>query len=117
MEIEFSNQTEQDIIKSADAGDYVSVAKQLAAAILSERPSVSVSKREQSFERLREDAFKQQSWHDFNRFKSAAAIASEQGIGPVKNADDLIFPSWPEGESVDEFIAAAKGLYEPFPDR
>ncbi|QDV81352.1 hypothetical protein [Planctomycetes bacterium TBK1r] len=113
MEISLSNQTEQDIIKLAEAGDYVSAAKQLADAILNERPKLKPSSREHAVEQLRKDAYRSQSWQEFNTFKSAEEIAEEQGIGPVQDADDLVFPHWPKDESVDDFIAAAKGLIEP----
>ncbi len=111
MEIQRSNQTESNIFKSA--GDDAIVAKLLADAIVNERPEMKPSSREQAVERLRKDAHRIQSWQDFNVNKTAEQIAAEQGSGPVKNADDLVFPDWSERESVDDFIAAAKGLVEP----
>jgi hypothetical protein len=113
MEIHLSNQTESSIFESAAAGDYASVAKLLAAAILNERPQMKPSSREQAVNRLRQDAYRRQSWQAFNAGKTAGQIAAEQGIGPLNSADDLVFPDWPETESVDDFIAAARGLSEP----
>lgn len=108
MEIPLSSQIEEDIMKSALAGDYVSVAKQLADAILSERPQITPSARNEPADQLRK-----KSWREFHSCRSVEDIANEQGIGPVGNSDDLQFPDWPEDESVDDFIAAAKGLNEP----
>ena len=113
MEIPLSDQTEQNILKSAQSGDYVNVAKLLADAILSERPPLKPSPRDEAVDQLRKDAYRQRSWQEFHARKSAEEIVSEQGIGAVESADDLVFPDWPEGESVDDFIAAAKGFAEP----
>ena len=113
MEIPLSNQAEQSILESAQSGDYVSVARQLADAILDERPPLKPSPREDAVDPLRKDAYRQQSWQQLELCKSAEEIASEQGVNAVRNADDLVFPDWPEGESADDFIAAAKGFAEP----
>jgi hypothetical protein len=40
--------------------------------------------------------------------KLARQLAAEQGVGPVENVDKLYDDSWPEDESVDDFIAAMK---------
>ncbi|QDV42223.1 hypothetical protein Enr13x_20680 [Stieleria neptunia] len=117
MEIPLSNQTEENILKSAQAGDYVSVAKQLADAILNERPAIKPSARDDAVDRLRGDAYRQQSWQKFHASKSAEEIALEQGIRPIESSDDLRFPHWPDEENVDDFIAAAKGLNEPTAER
>ncbi len=116
MEISLSHQTEQDIIKLAENGDYVLMAQHLADAILAERPTVKPSLRERAVDQLRKDANRQQSWQDFRKFKTAEEIAAEQGIGPIRDPNDLVFPDWPEGESVDDFIKAAKGLLDPIPE-
>jgi hypothetical protein len=41
------------------------------------------------------------------------ALAEAQGVSPIGDIDELISDFWPEGESVEDFIAAAmEGRYE-----
>lgn len=40
---------------------------------------------------------------------SADALGRRQGVQPVKNLDDLV-GDWPEGESVDEFLALIRSV-------
>ncbi len=107
MQIQLSEQTEKQILKSVNAGDFDRVAKRLAEAISTECPPVFASSNEEAIDRLRESAFKRQSWQEFETFKSAEDLATEQGIGPVINPNDLILTSWPEGEDFEDFISVA----------
>lgn len=42
-------------------------------------------------------------------FDSISRLSEEQGTRPVQAVDDLKADFWPEWQSVDDFIAAAKG--------
>ncbi|MEM6472332.1 MAG: hypothetical protein AAF802_22410 [Planctomycetota bacterium] len=116
MEIHLSNQIEAQILASAKEGDYRSLAEQLAAAILDERPEIRPSSGKRWVDTLRKSAVIHQSWQQFGQSSSVEEIAAEQGIGPVKDSNDLVFPFWPEGEDVEDFIAAAKGRLDPATD-
>ena len=49
----------------------------------------------------------------FDALPDLDALAGAQGITPVTDFEDLLGDSWPEGESVEDFIAAAtEGRHE-----
>ena len=51
--------------------------------------------------------------YSFDALPDLDALAEAQGITPVTNFEDLLGDSWPEGESVEDFIGAAtEGRYE-----
>lgn len=105
MQIQLPPETEQLIIAAFQAGDFDRVADELASAVRDNGATIVVSA-DASEER-------DQSWKEFESEIDIDELATRQGVGPLKNAKDLIFPGWPEGESVDEFIAAAKGYDLP----
>jgi len=41
---------------------------------------------------------------DFWRAKTVEELASEQGVKPVENPNDLLGDFWPEDESIDDFL-------------
>lgn len=53
---------------------------------------------------------RERSWRDFEVEKTAEQIAAEQEIGPITDPRSHVFPDWPDGNSVDDFIARAKGV-------
>jgi hypothetical protein len=45
--------------------------------------------------------------YSFEATPDLDALAEAQGVGPIKDIDDLATDLWAEGESVEDFIAAA----------
>jgi len=101
MQIHLPSDIEQSIMAAVQAGDYDRVADELAAAVRDRGAKVTVG--------LDESEQRTQSWKEFEADIDVDKLAVEQGVGPVVDTNDLIFPAWPEDESVDDFIAAAKG--------
>jgi hypothetical protein len=46
--------------------------------------------------------------YSFDTLPDLDALAAAQGVQPIENIDDLVADFWPEDESVEDFIAAAK---------
>ncbi len=60
----------------------------------------------------RPDAGALEELYAFDALPNLDALAAAQGITPVTDFEDLLGDSWPEGESVEDFIAAAtEGRY------
>lgn len=57
---------------------------------------------------LRSDSGALEELYAFDALPDLDALAEAQGITPVTDFEDLLGDSWPEGESVEDFIAAAK---------
>jgi hypothetical protein len=49
----------------------------------------------------------EQSLSDFWDNKSAAELAREQGISPIRTAEDLA-GEWPDDDSVDDFLSLVR---------
>jgi hypothetical protein len=63
--------------------------------------------------RLRSDTGALEELYAFDASPDLDALAVAQGVQPIENIDDLVANFWPEGESVEDFIAAAmEGRHE-----
>jgi hypothetical protein len=63
--------------------------------------------------RLRSDIGALEELYAFDASPDLDALAVAQGAQPIENIDDLVANFWPEGESVEDFIAAAmEGRHE-----
>ena len=61
----------------------------------------------------RPDAGALERLYAFDALPNLDALAEAQGVRPIESIDDLVTGSWPEDESVEDFIAAAtEGRYE-----
>ncbi len=56
---------------------------------------------------------REEDLYSFDALPDLDALAEEQGVTPVTDFEDLLGDSWPEGERVEDFIAAAtEGRHE-----
>ncbi len=105
MNIELTDDLEQLAKSEVESGRFSTVEDFIKAALNSYAAGREAAIRNQEIRERRSS-----SWEDFNKPFDLAAIAAEQGVGPVVDPDDLKFDDWPEDDSVEDFIARAKGL-------
>lgn len=103
MHIELPPHLEQAILIAFNNGDFGLVANQLAEALRDNSAQVVLSPNTIADARLR-------SWKEFEVTKTPEQIAREQGVAPFRGEDDLAFRDWPEADTVDAFLARAKGI-------
>ena len=78
---------------------------------------VNASPREVVILMPRPDASALEELYAFDALPDLDTLADAQGIRPVTDFEDLLGDSWPEGESVEDFIAAAtEGRREETPE-
>jgi hypothetical protein len=78
---------------------------------------VNASPREVVILMPRPDASALEELYAFDALPDLDTLADAQGITPVTDFEDLLGDSWPEGESVEDFIAAAtEGRREETPE-
>ncbi|MFV0444765.1 MAG: hypothetical protein ACK5Q5_14430 [Planctomycetaceae bacterium] len=99
MSIELTNTAKELAALEVQNGRFRSVEEFIEAAV--QQYAVGASAITEDHRRV--------SWLAFDSAYDLAAIAAEQGVGPAENADSLRFADWPEEDSVEDFIARARG--------